>query len=215
MRPVHIAIGIASLLAVANLAWTWLQQGDATRRMGHSRSSRQGRDPVPAAPQDGAVRITAFYARSGEITDAEQNVICYGVENASAVRIEPPVASLEPAWNRCFSTEPKRNTRYTLFAIGSDGHSASASFAVRVRPAPPHITYVAVSHAEVHPGEPVTVCYGVERATRVRLDPLGFNLPATAKKCTRFYPPRTLDYTMTAYGALDQTDREKFSIRVK
>ena len=35
--------------------------------------------------------IVQFYARSAEIIDGERDVICYGVRNAKAVRLEPPV----------------------------------------------------------------------------------------------------------------------------
>jgi len=215
MKRVWIAAGIAFAVAVAYPGWTWLQRQDATRRMEQRAASRTRRTTPQPAAAGTAVRITQFYARSGEVTDAEQNVICYGVENAAVVRLEPPVEKLEPAFNRCFSTEPKRNTTYTLFAEGTDGSHAAASFDVRVRPAPPHIHHIDVSHSEVRRGEPVTICYGVERASRVRLEPVGMSLPPLARNCTRFYPPMTLKYTFTAYGAANQTDREDFSIKVK
>ncbi len=105
-----------------------------------------------------SVHITQFYARSGEMTAADRNLICYGVVNAKSVWIEPAVENLEPSANRCFPVQPERDTTYTLSAEGIDGRRASASFAIRVKPAPPHIQFVAVSHPEIRRGEPVTVC---------------------------------------------------------
>jgi hypothetical protein len=61
----------------------------------------------------------------------------------------------------------------------------------------------------------VTVCYGVEHATAVRLDPIGWKLPAVPKNCIRFYPKQTLDYTLVASGAAGLEEREKFRVAVR
>jgi len=61
----------------------------------------------------------------------------------------------------------------------------------------------------------VTVCYGVEHATAVRLDPVGWKLPAVVKNCIRFYPKQTLDYTLVASGTAGLEEREKFRVAVK
>ena len=216
MKRAAIALGITVAFALAYLGFTWNQRRDATLHM--LRAARSGRpleSGAPAGPTGTAVRITQFYARSNEMTDADRNLICYGVENATTVRIDPPIENLFPSRNRCIWAEPKRNTTYTLYAEGADGSRESASLDLRVGPAPPHIQFVAVSHAVVHRGDAVTVCYGVDRASRVRLDPVGLNLPAVARNCTRFYPRATFNYTLSAFGVEGQTDREKFSIRVK
>ena len=59
--------------------------------------------------------------------------LCYGVLNARAVRIEPHVDGAGPALNRCVEVAPRRSTRYTLIAEGSDGSVASESLTLRVR----------------------------------------------------------------------------------
>ncbi len=86
---------------------------------------------------------------------------------------------------------------------------------MRVKPAPPRIGFVAVSHAEIRRGEPVTVCYGVDHATGVRLNPFGWQLPALPKNCTRFFPAATMRYSLVAFDSSGRTDQEKFQIRVK
>ncbi len=216
MKQVANALWMAFVVALLGLGWTWLQRHEGNLRMERARQASR-RHAERAAVEDigTAVRITQFYARTGEMTDAERNIICYGVRNAKTVRLDPPVENLAPSLSRCFWIEPKQDTTYTLFAEGTDGSQDSASFQVYVKPAPPHIQFVAVSHAEVRRGEPVTVCYGVDHAKGVRLEPLAGPLPAVAKNCTRFYPASTAKYTLVAFDAQGRSDREKFSIRVK
>jgi hypothetical protein len=74
---------------------------------------------------------------------------------------------------------------------------------------------MAVSDKEIPRGEVVTVCYGVEHASTVRLDPIGWKLPTGAKNCIRFYPTSTLDYALVATGAAGLEEREKFRVRVR
>jgi hypothetical protein len=215
MRRIAVSLGVTLAAGVAYLAWTWIERHEATVRM--ERGLRTGRrSELPGVDNTGTgVKITQFYARSGEMTDAEPNLICYGVLNAKSVSMEPPVENLTPSSNRCFWVEPKQDTTYTLFAAGFDGKRDSASFQVRVKPAPPHIQYVAVSHAEIRRGEAVTVCYGVDHAKGVRLEPLGMALPPLEKNCNRFYPRATLKYTLVAFDGAGRSDREQFAIRVK
>ncbi len=161
------------------------------------------------------VKIEQFYARSGEITDADNTVICYGVRNAKSVRIDPPVANVTPSLTRCIAVEPKQNTTYTLTAEGFDGATDAASFELRVKPAPPVFRMLAVSDREIPRGEVLTVCYGVERATGVRMEPGGWKLPAGLKNCIRFYPKQTAEYTLIAAGAAGVEQKERFKVAVR
>ena len=161
------------------------------------------------------VRITQFYATAGEITDAEHSTVCYGVENARAVRMEPPVENLTPTLTRCFWVEPKQDTTYRLIAEGADGSEASAEFRLHVKPAPPSILFVAVSAREIVRGDALTVCYGVDRAQSVRLEPVGMALPPVKRNCVRLYPKGSMKWTLVASGAGGATDRERFEVAVK
>lgn len=83
-------------------------------------------------PSPGAVRITHFYANSGDLAQGEKATLCYGVVNARSVRIEPHVQDLAPSPNRCLQIAPLADTRYTLLAEGVDGRRVSESFLVEV-----------------------------------------------------------------------------------
>lgn len=215
MRRVGVLLRVALAVVLAQLAWTWIQRHDSDLRLRRLLEGRRGVTSSTEPPKSGtSARIIQFYARSGEIVEGERDAICYGVENARAVRIEPAVEKLWPAVVRCFAVEPKQDTTYTLFAEGADGSRDEASFTVNVRPAPPLFRMLAVSDKAIPPGEVLTVCYGVEHATGVTLHPIQWRLPATPKNCIRFYPKQTTEYTLVASGAAGMEAREKFRVAV-
>jgi hypothetical protein len=162
---------------------------DARVRTEGTAQARRERD-YSASRDDasGAVVITQFYARAAETMDGDSNLTCYGVRNATSVRIEPPVEKLTPAINRCFFVEPHQDTAYKLVAEGADGSQAAESFRVRVKPAPPAILMFATSEQQIPRGEAVTLCYGVAHAGAVWMEPNGWQLPPvkkTARASTR------------------------------
>jgi hypothetical protein len=214
MKRFGTLLRIALAVVLAQLGWTWLQRHDANLRIRRLLEGRHAPAEAPAT-DNGAVKIVQFYARAAEIVDGERNLICYGVRNARALRLEPAVENVAPSLVRCFWVEPRQDTTYRLVAQGFDGKQDEAAFEVKVRPAPPVFRLMAVSDKAIPRGEVVTVCYGVEHATAVRLDPIGWKLPPVAKNCIRFYPKQTLDYTLVASGAAGLEEREKFRVAVK
>src|SRR5579872_6338961 len=72
------------------------------------------RSMPPAGEPHGPVRILRFYATKGTIVPGDKAQLCYGVENAKSVRLMPPVASVEPAANRCLEIGPDHTTHYTI-----------------------------------------------------------------------------------------------------
>jgi hypothetical protein len=215
MKQISVLLWIGLSLAVARLGWVWLVRHDARLRMeGTTQTRREQAYRSPRDDSNGAVGITQFYARSGEMTVGDSNVICYGVRNARSVRIEPPVENLTPVMNRCFFVDPQQDTTYKLVAEGTDGSQASESFRVRVKPAPPAILMFTTSEKQIPRGEAVTLCYGVAHANAVRMEPNGWQLPPVAKNCTRFYPKATATYTLIATGA-GGTRRKAFSVTVR
>jgi hypothetical protein len=70
------------------------------------------------AAQGPPVKIVNFYARDAILTEGEKTVLCYGVENATSVHVEPPVDGVSPALTRCVEVKPKRTTEYKMIAEG-------------------------------------------------------------------------------------------------
>ena len=79
------------------------------------------------------LKILAFGATTGEVSPGGAVVLCYGVSNATQVKIEPGVEPIKPAVSHCLDVFPKKTTTYTLKAEDANGNSKSASLTIRVR----------------------------------------------------------------------------------
>ena len=167
---------------------------------------------------ESATRILQFYAAPGEITAGEQASLCYGVENARAVRIEPEVEKLRPALSRCFPVSPAQDAEYTLLVEGADGQRLSKSARVIVKPPVPPEPKILVftgSARQVTRGQPVTLCFEAENAASLRLEPPVQPLGKATRGCFSLFPRETTTYTLIAAGASKQADRRKVTVTVQ
>ncbi len=78
------------------------------------------------------LKILDFYASPPTIRRGQHATICYGVNAAQSVRIDPPVEQLHPAVSRCLQVSPQRNTDYKLTVADSAGHTLSQSLTIEV-----------------------------------------------------------------------------------
>ena len=102
----------------------------------------------PAGTKPGPVRILEFYASKGMVVPGQPAQLCYGVENAKAVRIVPRLQGVFPSHSRCLEVVPEHTTHYTLQAEGFDGTVAIKSFTLAVQDVPlrtPENLYYAVA----------------------------------------------------------------------
>src|SRR6266542_2356862 len=77
---------------------------------------------VPAATAaDEGPRITQFYSTLSQVARGEKALVCYGVENATTVWLEPPRQELSAALSRCVEVEPEADTTYKLTAEDAGG----------------------------------------------------------------------------------------------
>jgi len=155
-------------------------------------------------------RITQFYAREPAVPKGGKTVLCYGVQNAKTVRIEPPVDKVWPALSRCFDIAPSAVTTYTLTAEGEDKQPVAQSVTVQIGSALPKIIEVVVNSLSVHVGEQVRVCYKVTNAKSVTVTP-----GTPEHGCVVDKPKKTTTYTVTASNAEGATDTERVTVTVK
>ncbi len=173
--------------------------------------------PQPAAKQRAAPPgISQFYAQPPAIPKGGKTLLCYGVENATAVRLDPPVERVWPAMSRCFEVTPASTATYAFTAEGADGQTVSKSVTVQVGPPAPKILSVTLSAQEVASGEIVTICYQTESATAVSVAPSDNSAQnSPAKGCVTVKPRATTTYTVTAKGADGQSDTERAIVKVR
>ncbi len=170
---------------------------------------------VPKELSGTSLQILHFYAAPASINTEEEATICYGVLNAARVEIDPPVQSLKPSVNRCISVAPKRPTLYTLTAVSAEGAVTSASFTLPVVAPPARWLFADTSSREIRRGDPFTVCYGVRNASRVELKPVAPALPPIPRHCYRFYPPASVNLTLTADGPGGPAEPLPFAVNVR
>jgi type IV pilus biogenesis protein CpaD/CtpE len=172
------------------------------------------RAEVPAAaPAEGA-RITQFYTTQAQVARGETALVCYGVQNAKAVWLEPPRHELSAALARCVDVSPAADTTYKLTAEGEDGQAVTRELKVAVGAARAKIVNVNVSALEVNPGDLVSVCYIVEHARAVTIDPIRFRRASAAKGCATDQPRKSTTYTISAFGAGGDKDQEHVTVKV-
>jgi hypothetical protein len=172
------------------------------------------RPPEPAAKTVEAVRITQFYADSSNVARGQRVLLCYGVENAKTVRLDPPGQELSAALARCVEATPSADTTYTLTAVGADGKTATQTLTIPVGPPRAKIVNVTVSSLEVNPGGLVNICYTVESAKSVTIEPLHFNGGARLKGCVNDTPRKSTTYVISAIGAGGDKDQERVTVKV-
>jgi hypothetical protein len=169
---------------------------------------------TPAAPPEGA-RITQFYSTLAQVGRGGTALVCYGVENATAVWLEPPRHELSVAQARCVDVSPKADTIYKLTAQGADGKAVARELKVKVGAPRARLVNVTVSALEVRAGELVSLCYTVENARAVTVDPIGFRAGSAGKGCAKDQPGKSTTYTVSAVGAGGEKDEERVTVQVK
>jgi hypothetical protein len=128
MRKLVLVMWVPVLLAALYTGWVLWQR--------HV-SARPAAPPAtvdPLARYGGEVKILQFYTGTGTIAKGGKALLCYGVVNATAVRLDPAVESVWPAMSRCFDVAPARSTRYTLTAESADHKTVSATLDIVVKP---------------------------------------------------------------------------------
>jgi hypothetical protein len=79
------------------------------------------------------LKILSFYAAPAVIQRGQVTSICFGVNGAKTVRIEPPVVvDLQPSLSRCFQVAPRADTEYKLTAEDAAGRTVTRSLSIRL-----------------------------------------------------------------------------------
>jgi hypothetical protein len=200
--------------AVAAIAAVWFVWTGGRRPVPPpvGRATTSNRTPA----SNGIVRILSFYSSAGQDVAAGSHTnLCYGVENAKSVRIEPPIEDVYPAFSHCVSVEPKHDTTYRLIARGADGREVMESVSVKLTAPPPRIVSVTISSKQIRPGQPLSVCYETEHAASVRLEPANIQLQPASKGCAVIHPRATTKYLLVASARNGPPDRREFTVTVR
>lgn len=177
------------------------------------------RQPSPARvsqPATQGPRITQFYATLTTVPRGETALLCYGVENAATVRLEPAVDQVWPSLSRCLEVRPNETTRYTLTALNRAGLSASQTVTLTVGPPLPKFADLSISATQVKPGADVYFCFKATGAVSVRGGPGWLVRGGRAHSdCLLHQPRQTTRYSLTIVGAQGATVSEGITVTVR
>ena len=207
LKRVQIPLRVGAAIALVYLGYIFLVRHSADQRYAErttsAQPSKEEKSRFAETYGGTAVKILQFYARDGAISDDQSTVICYGVVNAKSVRIDPPVADVYPALNRCVDAAPQHETKYTLTAEGKDGKTVTAEFTLAVRPDlenRPRITSFAVAKHTVEQGRHyVLISFAFQNANKVSIDPPVFSPLEDSAPFGQWTvtPDKTTTYTLT------------------
>jgi len=181
----------------------------------------------PAVEQKGSataadpVKILAFYPRDLLVTEGGKTLLCYGVSNAKSVRIDPPVDGVSPSLTRCVEIRPKRETLYTLTAVGSDGQTVSQSVTVRIgtddAALPKISSFEIVDAKKDYAGKTVfSLSFAAQNADEVSISPPVFpTLHGAPSGQFSVKPEKTTTYTLLAKGKNGHKAQRQVTVEVR
>jgi hypothetical protein len=156
--------------------------------------------------------ITQFKAVPSLIPAGITGKLCYGVENASKIEINPHLEDVLPSSDRCIDIMPSANTTYTLTAYGVNGVTKTQSVAVQVGPTPPRLSDLIARPTDVRRGGLVKVCFKVQHATSVRVSSGKLD---RRTNCITDRPKKTTTYRISALGANREEDTGTVTVKVR
>ena len=129
------------ILAAVSLAVGWIffsrweQTRNFERRVREERTEQQREQDRITLEQMGGkeLAIQTFYASAAVIRRGQPVQLCYGVANATSVKLEPQSNPVWPSYSRCVDVTPSKTTTYTLTITDSAGDTKSQSLEVKVR----------------------------------------------------------------------------------
>jgi hypothetical protein len=146
--------------------------------------------------------IASFSASKVLARAGEPVQLCYVTKNGRSIAIAPSPGPILFTDSGCVTVKPTSPTTYTLTVTDADGRTARQVVTVQVlpRPAAPRIVSFNSSRESIRPGGTAKLCYTVEGAEHVTIDPeLGTHTGRHG--CLDVSPALTRRYTLYAYGA--------------
>jgi hypothetical protein len=139
LKNPYLYSGIIFLAALAYVAFVFVARHESNaaynRRNAEKAAEQQRAEDQAAIEQLGGsdLAIRTLYISPQAIHPGETAQLCYDVDNAKTVTLDPPVAEVWPSHTRCFDISPKKATNYTLTITDSAGKTVSQEVQLDVR----------------------------------------------------------------------------------
>jgi len=129
------SVGI--IIAALYVAWTFYSRHQRSQEAAQAVEKKQDDERKRVANQifgSGEIKFSTFSISTSVLNRGETTQLCYGVVNATSVKLDPPPAEeLKPSYRHCLDIAPKKTTTYTITASNDKGESQSQSLTLRVK----------------------------------------------------------------------------------
>jgi len=127
-------LAVAVVAAVLYDAWTFYSRWSDRRHAEQARQKKEASDARKTFEMLGGdqLKILDFYASPPAIKRGGQTILCFGVNGAKSVRIEPHIEDVHPALSHCMQISPGADTEYKLTAEDAAGHQVTQTVTVKV-----------------------------------------------------------------------------------
>ena len=128
---------VAVILAALYVAYTFYSRHESSRKAQEAIAAQQEdarKHQVEQIYGAGEVRFTTFGADEAVVTRGHSTQLCYGVLNATSVKMDPPLS--EPGKvtaHHCVEISPRETTTYTITASNGKGDTKTESVTVQVK----------------------------------------------------------------------------------
>ncbi len=133
LRVTSVGIIIAALY----VAWTFYSRHQRSQEAEQAIEKKQDDQRKRVANQifgSGEIKFSTFSIATSSLKRGETTQLCYGVVNATSVKLDPPPAEvLKPSYRHCLDIAPRKTTTYTITASNDKGESQSQSLTLRVQ----------------------------------------------------------------------------------
>jgi len=162
------------------------------------------------------LKITQFYSDPAVVRGSGKANLCYGVEGAVKVMLDPPVEDMWPSMVRCFEVNPQVTTTYTLTAEDAGGKKVTQKTMIQVGPPTVKIVEVSINALTIKAGESFPFCVRAINAASWKLSAGQWRTPPDSRGgCAVDHPKQTTTYVITAVGAMGETDSERITATVQ
>lgn len=123
------------VIALCYVGWTFYSRYQANKEAQQAIEAKKHEREQAVVDQvfgNGEVSFTTFGADSAVVKPGQTAQLCYGVVNATTVKLDPPVEQAKPTYHHCLEIAPKKTTTYTITASDAKGHTKTESVTVRV-----------------------------------------------------------------------------------
>ena len=127
---------VGVIIAALYVGWTFYSRHQRSREAAEAVEKKQDDQRKRVANQifgSGEIKFSTFSIATAALKRGETTQLCYGVVNATSVKLDPPPSEpLKPSYRHCLDIAPKKTTTYTITASNAKGESQSQSLTLRV-----------------------------------------------------------------------------------